>query len=786
MSELSVVGKNVIRLDALEKVTGTALYAADEALGEPGMLHGKVLWSPHAHARIISIDISRAKKVPGVEAVLTGKDVPEARVGSCVDDQHMLAREKVRFVGDAVAVVAARTLEAAEEALALIKVKYEVLPAVFDAEEAMRPDCPVVLHPGLSGYKRNMYPYLGNDLPGPNVHTHHKVRRGNVEEGFRQADLIVENRFSTARISHCQLEPASSVARPNVDGTLVISTSTKSVYTGVQAEVCRFFGLPPSKVRGVTHYIGGNFGSAPRAHIFAALAAIRTGRPVKVVFSREECFFRDLNRLPMVIYLKDGVKKDGTLVARQIKLICNCGAYAQITPLVIRNGSFGSSQYRIPNFRWDAYGVYTNEPPSGAFRGFGNAQPFWAMEQHMDIIAEKLRMDPVELRQKNLIAEGEENLRGEKTHSMGAAECLDKVAQWIGWGRPTSQPSSNTVKVAKGFALANKYTQVDTIASALVRFNKDGFVDVFHGSDEIGQGSQTVLAQIAAEELGVPVEKIKVIWGDSARVPYDHGAISSRTTMFVGNAIRAACQDVKRLICATASPVMGAAPEDLEARGGQIYFRSNPSKSMPVSDLFLPGRATCLPHDAELLGQGTFFYKGYSDGDPETGQGTRLTASYCYTAHAVEVAVDTETGEVKVLRFCSATDVGRAINPKLCEAQSEGGIAQGIGSALYEEMLLDRGRVLNCNFHDYGMPRMTELPGNHDLKCFLVEANHREGPFGAKGMGEGAMTPSAPAIANAIYNATGVRLMDLPMSPERLLRALKAQNKEAGHKSGPL
>lgn len=786
MTELSVVGKSITRVDALDKVTGAAKYTIDEGLGLAGMLYGKVLYSPYPHAKILSIDTSRAERVPGVMAVMTGKDVPPSRSGMMIDDRHILCRDRVRFVGDAVAAVAAASIEATEEALDLIRVDYEELPAIFDAEEAMMPDCPVVVHPDLASYNRPVYDYLGWDLPGPNVHTHHKIRKGNVDDGFRKADLIMENRFSNARITHCQPEPFNSVAYVESDGSLTVWTSVHSAFNQTRVQICRDFNLPLGKVRIRSSYLGGNFGAGPRAERFAALLAVKTQRPVKVVYDRKECFTDGLNRLPTVIHLKDGVKRDGTLLAREMKVIVNTGGYTDLAPLTIRNAAFHASQYRIPNFKWDAYGVYTNEPTCGPYRGFGSAECLWAVESQMDIIAEKLGMDPVELRKKNIIREGEENLRGEITHSIGAEECLDKVAEWIGWGKPSEVPTGSLRK-GKGVALGNKYTMIDLAASAIVKVHMDGTLEVLHGSDEVGQGCNTLLTQIAAEEFNLPVERIKVISGDTAIVAYDAGSISSKTTLFTGNAVRLACQDAKQQIFEIAAPKLGVAPQDLETRDGEVYIRESPEKALSIADLFLarlPGPrgaqadATCLAEGGgEIVGKAVF-YGEPSEEDPETGQGEALSMSYCYVAQAAEVAVDIETGMVKVLRFCSAADVGRAINPRQCEGQMEGGAAQGIGSALYEGFVFDeKGKLLNPNFTDYRVPSSKEVPSGDNIKSMIVEAPHKDGPFGAKGMGEAAMNASAPAIANAIYNAVGARIMDIPMTPEKVLKALQQEDK---------
>lgn len=545
--------------------------------------------------------------------------------------------------------------------------------------------------------------------------------------------------------------------------------------------ICRAFGLPPSKIRVRTGYLGGMFGIVGRPERFAVLIALETGKPVKMVYAREECFIDGLNRLPKIIYLKDGLKEDGTILAREMKVIVNCGAYTDHGPLTIRNGSFHASQYRLPNYRWDAYGVYTNEPCVGPLRGFGSAEALWATEQQMDIDAEKLGMNPLEFRLKNTVDEGEVDVRGQKVHSIGAKECLEKAAKWIELDKP-NRPPEGPVRFGKGIALGNKYSMADTVSTAMVKVHMDGTIEVFHGGDDCGQGLNTVITQITAEEFNAPLEKIRIVWGDSARVPYDFGTASSRSTLYIGNAVRLACQDAKRQMFQIAAPLLGADPGNLETMDSTVFVKDLPERKLNIADLYLPAReeargavkmATCLEEGGEILGKATFWGRPSAE-DPETGQGERVTMSYDYGVQGVEVAVDIETGLVKVLRLCSAFDTGKTINPKMCEAQLEGGAVMGIGSALYEGFIFsDKGKLLNPNFHDYRICSTMQVPSGEKMKSMTVEIPHREGPFGAKGMGENAMCPTAPAIANAIYNATGARLTRLPMTPERILKAIK-------------
>jgi CO/xanthine dehydrogenase Mo-binding subunit len=473
--------------------------------------------------------------------------------------------------------------------------------------------------------------------------------------------------------------------------------------------------------------------------------------------------------------MKDGVKSDGTVLAREMTVIGNGGAYSSYVPLILRNAAFALSTYRIPNLRWDAYGVYTNEPVSGPVRGFGTPEALWAIEQQMDIIAGKIGMDPVDFRKKHIVREGEKNIRGEITHSIAARECLEKVAEWIEWGKP-SETSSNSIRNGKGIALGNKYSTVGRASEVTIKIHDDGTIELCHGTEEVGQGANTVLSQIAAEEFNVPIEKVQVVWGDTHRTPYDYGATASRTTYSTGNAVRLACQNAKHQILEMAVTKLEAALQDLEIRDGQVYVKGSPEKAIMISDLFLPDGEGCLAEESELIGKATFVKTGSYE-DPETGQGERLAAFYTYGAQAAEVAVDVETGLVKVLKFCSAFDMGQPINPKLCEGQMEGGAGMGIGSALYEEILTDKGSVLNPNFTDHRLPTTGEVPAGNNMQSIIVTSPQRDGPFGAKGIGEGTTGPTAPAIANAIYDAVGVRIRDLPITSEKVLNGIKRSKK---------
>jgi len=788
MAGHSVVGKSIIRLDALDKVTGKAKYCEDLKL--PGMLYGKVLRSPYPHAHITSIDTSRAENISGVRAVITGRDVPEKRYGPSVFDQHTLARRVVRYVGDPVAAVAADSVEVAERALGLLKVEYEKLPAIFDIEEAWGKNPPVIVHRDLPRYELGKFPRPRLVPDRPNVCHLRMLRHGDVERGFKEADLIVENTFTTTRIQHCPFEPHVSIAQAESDGSLTVWAGRQSIFLARQY-LCKLFDLLPSQVRVIaSHYIGGGFGSKVTLYTepIGAILSMKTGRPVKLTFSREEMFSSGGTRIPFVIRIRDGVKKDGTLVARDMEMLLGMGAYAGSGPLITRNCTYGAvATYRIPNAKIDAYAVYTNEPPVTSFRGFGSSQVLWAIESQMDVIAEELDMDAVELRRKNLLEEGDTNITGEIVHSIGIRECLDKVAESLEGGSK-SKMEGGPWRRGKGLALGNKYSMAPTAAVAIVKVKGDGTIEVHESADEIGQGCHTVLAQIAAEEFGVSVDEVKMVWGDTAFTPYfSRGSTSQRTTFNVGNAIRLACQDAKRQIFAIAAERLHEPPGDMDIKDGGIYVRSNPSQRISITELFTSERVLSpgefgdyVEKSAEILGKGVWVTRP-APSDPETAQipediarmGGRLAGFFGYGVQGVEVLVNIETGEVKIEKVAAASDVGYPLNPKMCEQQIEGGVAMGIGSALWEEVALDEGKVVNPNFGNYKIVTSINMPKIENVKVFLVSAPHKEGPYGAKGAGETQMTPTAPAVANAIYNAVGVRINDLPITRERIFRALR-------------
>ncbi|MBI3078383.1 MAG: xanthine dehydrogenase family protein molybdopterin-binding subunit [Deltaproteobacteria bacterium] len=753
------IGKSVSRLDAWEKAVGTAVFGIDVKL--PGMLHGRVLRSPHPHARIRHIDVTRARKLAGVALVLTGKDLGLIH-GESIKDEPFLAIDKVRYVGEPVVAVAAVDGETCEEALDLVEVEYEPLPAVFDPEAAMQPDAPL-LHERLDQYE-----VMGivTPVPGTNIANHFKIRWGDVARGFAEADEVFEDTYSTGMVQHAAIEPHACTAQVDPTGRITVWSHNDAPHRA-RKELADALGLPLSQVRFVNCYAGGNFGSKgglktePTA---VALALRLKGKPVKVVWSREEVFTSTIVRHPTVVTVKTGVTRDGRLVAREVRAIYDTGAYAEKGPTVCRQGGHtASGPYNIPHVKVDAYCVYTNKPIAGAFRGYGIPQVAWAYECHMDAIAERLGIDAVDLRLRNCLQEGDVTCTGQRLHSVGLKESVIRAAEAIGWQKP-KVPGRG-----RGLACVHKNTKTPSSSGAFIKLEEDGSVSVLTSAAEVGQGARTVLAQIAAEALGVPLDRISMAMADTDFTPYDASSTSSRTTFHVGNAIALAAQDVHQQLRQIAADLLEANPEDLVAGDGRVYVKGSPERALTYSQAL----KKTMGAGASILGRGFYYPKDATGMDNETGYGENPSVFWMYCAHAAEVEVDRETGQVRVLKLVAAHDVGKAINPQMCEQQIEGGVLTGLGTTLYEWMILKDGKVLNPNFADYRLPTAMEQP---EVIPILVETPHRDGPFGAKGVGEVTLGPTSAAIANALYDAIGVRIRDLPITPEKVLQALRGRS----------
>jgi carbon-monoxide dehydrogenase large subunit len=759
MTELRVVGQPVTRLDGPEKVTGRAVYGVDVKL--PGMLHGRMLRSPLPHARIVRIDVSRATALTGVRGIVTGRDVPYTHNASIIKDWPFLAIDKVRHVGEPVVGVAAIDEETAEEALELIDVEYEELPGVFDAEEAMKPGAALV-HERLAEYPRAE---AFHPVPGTNICNYFKLRRGEVDRALDRAHVVVEERYSTAMMQHCPMEVHVAVAQRAMDGRITVWTSAQSPYW-TRFELATALGIPMSDIRVIVPYVGGGFGAkhAVKVEQYAIALAMKTGnRPVRLALTRAEEFGTSLVRQPTIIDMKTGVDREGRILARHARIVWNTGAYADLSPAVSRNAGFAAAgPYQVPNVWVDSYCVYTNNPVSGAFRGFGVPEVTWAGESQLDVVARRLGMDPLDLRLMNAVEEGSESVLGEVLHSVGLKECLQKAADAVGWHAP--KPSGR----GRGIGCMHKSTGTPTSSAAFVKLNEDGTVSLLSSAVEMGQGAATVLAQIVAEELGVRIDHVRVVTPDTDVTPFERSTTSSRATFHAGNALLAAARDAKAQILEVAADVLEASPSDLELRDERVWVRGT-DRNVPLGKLWRAGMYSRGQYP--ILGRGAYSTSGlYDPLDPATGRSKRSTAFWMYAAQAAEVEVDRETGKVTVLKLTAAHDAGKAINPQTCAQQIEGALVMGLGQALFEQLHLENGRPLNPSFIDYKIPCTLDIPA---LEALLVEAHHRDGPFGAKGIGEPGLAPTAAAIGNAILDAIGVRMRDLPITAEKVLRALR-------------
>lgn len=768
-----VVGTSVLRTDGLEKVTGTTKYAAN--LERTGMLHAKILRSIVPHAKITRLDVSQAERLPGVVAVLTSADFASLNVnpyfGSLIKDQPIVAIDRVRYVGDPVAAVAAISEEIAEQALELIEVEYEELPAVFDPLEALQDGAPLLHEPDqgsqaeLLGDSKSINIVQGSNLVGKFT-----LRKGDVEQGFAEADYVYEDEFTSPAATHAHLEPHVTLAEFHSDGSLEVWSATQTP-SSVRVELAHIFNLPLSQVRVRVPSLGGGYGGKCYAQIEPITCALarKAGRPVKLALSREETFMT-LTKHAARIRVKTGVKKDGTITARKIEAYYDTGAYADVGPRVARNGAYpGAGPYYIPHVQVDSHCVYTNKTPAGAYRGYGVAQISWAVESHTDMIAERLGMDPLQFRLLNGVEEGVPFHTGEPVEGMPVKELLQRAAKEIGWdeGYRAIEVAPGKVR-GKGIASTVKGTGTPSVSTAIVKMDEDGSVEVLVSTVEIGQGSSTVLAQIAADSLGVPFERVRVLNPDTAVTPYDRSTSSSRSTFMMGNAIMLAAKEIRTQLFEAASEILEVSPDDLDLVDGVVAVKGSPDLRLTIEDVL---RRKYGMKVGTVVGRGT--YKTEGGLDPENGQG-RASAFWETGVSAAEVEVDVQTGAVTIVNFVSVADVGKVINPVLCEGQVEGTILTGIGHALYENIIYEHGQPINPNFLDYGLPTFSEMPVN--LKTVLAEHHHPNGPYGAHGVGETAMPSVAPAIANAIYNAIGVRVHDLPMTPEKVLRGLFERN----------
>ena len=766
------IGDSVQRVDAQEKVVGAALFADDLQFGL-GLLYARIKRSPHPHAFIKRIDASKARALPGVKAVVTGDDFP-GMTGLYLQDRHIFCRGRVRYVGDPVAGVAAVSEAIAEQAVALIEVEYEPLQGVFDPEFGASPEAPL-LHPELGNYKVANFIF---PKPGTNIGNHFRIRKGDVEAAWSQCAATVEHSYRIPHVQHVPIEPHIATAKVDENGKVTLWGSSQSPFAQRNL-IAIALGISQSDVEVIAPYVGGGFGCKAGVSMEALAVAIATktkGRPVKLRLTREEEFYTAFVRQGMVAHFKMGCDADGRLLAMENRFYWDGGAYTEYGVNITRASGYSSSgPYEVPNVKTDSYCVYTNHPVGGPMRGFGMPEMHAGLEQCIDELALAIKMDPVKFRMLNCVKAGSTLVTGMIMHPTGLSECLEKAAKAIDWGRK-APPSAPNKRRGKGISLMWKAPAMPPNAgsSAKVALNEDGTVTVSVGGQDIGQGSFTIAAQMAAAGLGVPYEWVRVATPlDTNYSPYEWQTVASRLTWSMGNAVTAAARDARQQILEMVAKAWNEQVEDLDIVDGSVVsYKSEETLSLKSIAIY----GISLPNDqgwigGPVLGRGNFMPTYVTGLDAETGQGPRAVVHYTTGAQAVEVEVDMDTGKVEVLRGVAAFDVGKAINPDMVKAQMEGGFVQGMSTALFESLQLKDGVLQNPSFVDYRIATSSDVP--NDIQTIIVEVPQDDGPWGARGIGEHAMVPTIPAIANAIYDAIGIRVGAPPYTAEKVYLAMQ-------------
>jgi CO/xanthine dehydrogenase Mo-binding subunit len=745
------VGRSVPRLEGRDKVTGRAEYTHTMRL--PGMLHVKLFRSTVAHGRIKSIDTSAAKKLPGVAYVVTIDDVrkviPDPYYGPAFHDQPILADGKVRFVGEPVAAVLATDPHVAEQAAQLIVAEYEELPAVYDEVEALTSKVHVhdVLKPaGTFADLKHL-----KDAKGTNLALDYRLRRGDVDKAFASAAHVFEHEFRTQKVLHLSFEPHATIADYKDNGVTLHTASQGPSF--VRTEIARLLGWPENKVRIKVPYLGSGYGSKLYIKLEALALALSmiARRPVKVALTMEEMFYQ-ITKHPSTFRIKSGVDKDGKIVARKCEVYWNGGAYADIGPRVTqKSGLTASGPYDIDNVWIDSYALYTNMTPAGALRGFGVPQLVWAYESHTDMIARAMKIDAVEFRRKNLLREGRPHPTGTVLKDAAIEKVLDRLVERINWKQPMDR-GTGVVRRGRGLGIAIKAVISPTTSVAIVNVSADGSVALYCGTVDMGQGSDTAMAQMVGEVLNMPAESVRVVQRDTDVTPYDMGTLGSRSLFHMGHAVRRAAEDAQEKLKALAREVG-------EPEGSNI----------PIPALFVKKYGM---QAGNVIGTG-IYKPDYVPPAPGTGLSSNVTPFWMISGTGAEVEVDTATGHVKIARLISVLDIGKSINPKIVETQISGAALMQLGFTMFEKMHLDGGQVTNASLADYKIPGFHDVPAA--MENLTVDANQSNGPFGAKGVGEVSTFCVSPAIANAIDDAVGVRLMELPLNPESVLRALRVK-----------
>ena len=768
MTEFSVIGERVPRVDAREKVTGEAKYAADYYL--PGMLWCKLLRSPHPHARILNIDATKALKMPGVKAVVTGPDFGGWSWGwiQTTRDEVPLAVDKVRYMAEAVAGVAAVDEDTAEAATQLIEVEYEELPGVFDPEEAMKDGAPEV------------HDYVKN-----NISVEYHWDFGEVEKALAQSYIVREDRFRTSRATHGYLEPPATLAYYDPTGAITVWASKQSPYFHYR-HLAACFKLPLSRIRVVQPFIGGGFGGTKNDSLAGDFCSVMlsrmTGMPVKYVESMEEELTTSRRRHSMIVYSKMGVDKEGKLTAIAQRVIADGGGYTAIGPLsMYLVGCMTTLPYKLPNFRYDGYRVFTNNPIGAAMRGHGVTHSRFAAEIQMDMIAEEMDIDPVEMRMKNAIdnpkaGEVYETINKVSLKTCGIKEAINKAVKDPVWRDKDKMPKKEGniawgVGISGTSFLGGARQMGHQACAAIIRLCEDGTVNLITGATDCGQGSDTVLCMIAAEELGIRLEDIAIKRVDTDYTPVDPGSYGSRVTILAGQATQKAARQVKKQLLEVAAKEWQVKPEEVEIRLGEVFLKSEPTKKMSFLQL---ARTACYSGTgAVIMGTGYSSY-GIEPLDLVHGIGNGGT-SYSFTAQTARVGVDTETGKITVKDFTIASDCGRLLSPIPAEGQIEGGAIQGMGQTIYEDFIMEKGKTLNPTFLDYKMPLSMDVP---NIKLIDIVTDDPFGPFGAKEASEGSIISAPPAVVSAIHDATGIWFTELPVTPEKVVKALRQKGQQ--------
>jgi carbon-monoxide dehydrogenase large subunit len=775
MNELHHVGSRAPRIDGRDKVSGAAEFVDDIEFG-PDLLHAAVVESPHAHARVVDIDTSVAEAMPGVVKVVTGHDFPFT-FGLYMKDRYVLAQDRVRFVGEQVAAVVARDPVVARRAARAVSVTYETLPAILDPDDALDEDA-TLLHPGLGEYPHVpwFYPHGGT-----NVAHWRKTRKGDVDFGFAEADVVLEDTYRVPRYAHCAIEPHVVVAKQDHAGRLTVWSASQSPYIqrDLFAEALAPLGLTHHDIRVITPYVGGGFGGKAGVTmeiIGAALATAVKGHPVKLRWSREQEFYNTYQRQGLVARIKVGARSDGTITALEHELHWDAGAYVEYGANVVNAaGLSATGAYRVPNVSIDSLCIYTNLPPGGPYRGFGYSEFHFGLESHMTRLAIELGIDPVEFRRINAITEGDELPYGAQMNPSGLLDAIDRTAAAIDWGA-TEVSDDPHKRIGKGFALFWKAPAMPPNASSasFLKFNEDGSINITVSGMELGQGYLTAMAQIAGEVLAVPPSKIRVETPDTDRNPYEWQTVASHITWSCGNAVHGAAVEARERIIETVHAARGYEEGTLYLEDEMVKCETDPDLQLSLSDFVVSGleMEDGTWRGGPIVGSGSFMPDFASaQSDPETSQGGHPNVHYTVGAAGVVLEIDVETGKMKVLRTALAVDVGKAINPTTVEGQIVGGMLQGLATVLYEDMRFDdEGRLLNPNFTDYKIPTSLDTP--ELVIPIIIEVPQPDGPFGARGVGEHTMIPAAPMIANAVADATGLRITSMPITAEKVAMAL--------------